>query len=92
LKEGDVHATLLALAGLKRLNMAETATSVLSVDEMLPAVAQGAIGIACRTSDDKMVGGLISESASRVKNHRRCMLNAVCHIQIGRQLGSSNMF
>jgi porphobilinogen deaminase len=47
--------------------MAETATSVLSVDEMLPAVAQGAIGIACRTSDDKMVGGLISESASRVK-------------------------
>jgi hydroxymethylbilane synthase len=56
LKEGDVHATLLALAGLKRLNMAETATSVLSVDEMLPAVAQGAIGIACRSSDDTMVG------------------------------------
>jgi hydroxymethylbilane synthase len=67
LKEGDVHATLLALAGLKRLNMAETATSVLSVDEMLPAVAQGAIGIACRSSDDKMVGHLISESASRLK-------------------------
>ena len=56
LKEGDVQATLLALAGLKRLNMAETATSVLSVDEMLPAVAQGAIGIACMSRDDKMVG------------------------------------
>jgi hydroxymethylbilane synthase len=57
LKGGDVHATLLALAGLKRLNMAENATSLLSVDEMLPAVAQGAIGIACRSNDDKMVSG-----------------------------------
>lgn len=67
LKGGDVHATLLALAGLKRLDMAETATSVLSVDEMLPAVAQGAIGIACRSNDDKMVGDLMFQSASKVK-------------------------
>jgi hydroxymethylbilane synthase len=35
--------------------MAENATSLLSVDEMLPAVAQGAIGIACRINDDKTV-------------------------------------
>ncbi|AQK60403.1 Porphobilinogen deaminase, chloroplastic [Zea mays] len=55
LKEGDVSATLLALAGLRRLNMAENATAVLSVEEMLPAVAQGAIGIACRSNDDKMM-------------------------------------
>ncbi|KAL3820929.1 hypothetical protein ACJIZ3_006834 [Penstemon smallii] len=54
LKEGVVQATLLALAGLKRLNMAETVTSVLSIDDMLPAVAQGAIGIACRSDDEKM--------------------------------------
>jgi hydroxymethylbilane synthase len=46
---------MLALAGLKRLNMADKATSILSVEEMLPAVAQGAIGIACRSNDDKMV-------------------------------------
>ena len=57
LKNGDVHATLLALAGLKRLNMAENVTSILSMEEMLPAVAQGAIGIACRSNDDKMVRG-----------------------------------
>lgn len=54
LKEGVCEATLLALAGLKRLDMMEHATSVLSVDEMLPAVAQGAIGIACRDGDDAM--------------------------------------
>lgn len=50
-----VQATLLALAGLKRLNMTENVTSVLSIDDMLPAVAQGAIGIACRSDDEKMV-------------------------------------
>lgn len=55
LSEGDVQATLLALAGLKRLNMTENVTAILSVDEMLPAIAQGAIGIACRSDDDKMV-------------------------------------
>ena len=55
LNEGVVQATLLALAGLKRLSMTEHVSSVLSIDDMLPAVAQGAIGIACRSDDDKMV-------------------------------------
>lgn len=55
LNEGVVQATLLALAGLKRLNMTENVTSILPIDDMLPAVAQGAIGIACRSNDDKMV-------------------------------------
>ena len=52
LEEGVVDATLLALAGLKRLDMTDCITSILDEDEMLPAVAQGAIGIACRTGDD----------------------------------------
>ncbi len=48
---GQVHATLLAVAGLRRLSMADRITATLSADEMLPAVAQGAIGIACRSDD-----------------------------------------
>ena len=40
LSEGVCQATLLALAGLKRLDMTDKATAVLSTDEMLPAVAQ----------------------------------------------------
>ena len=48
LEEGTCDATLLALCGLERLGMADMARSVLSVDEMLPAVAQGALGIECR--------------------------------------------
>ena len=52
LDDGVVDATFLAIAGLKRMDMADCATAVLSWDEMLPAVAQGAIGIQCRTGDD----------------------------------------
>jgi hydroxymethylbilane synthase len=48
---GDAAATLLALAGLKRLGKAEVATQILSIEEMLPAVAQGAIGIEIRADD-----------------------------------------
>lgn len=51
LDDGVVDATLLAIAGLKRMNMDSCATSVLDWDEMLPAVAQGAIGIQCRSND-----------------------------------------
>jgi hydroxymethylbilane synthase len=48
---GEVDATLLALAGLRRLGMGDAATAVIEPDEMLPAVAQGAIGLTCRTGD-----------------------------------------
>lgn len=40
LNEKVVDATLLALAGLKRLDMADKLTAVLSTEDMLPAVAQ----------------------------------------------------
>lgn len=47
----EYDATLLAVAGLKRLGISDKATQVLSVDEFLPAVAQGALGIQCREDD-----------------------------------------
>ncbi|XP_077253363.1 porphobilinogen deaminase, chloroplastic-like [Tasmannia lanceolata] len=72
LSEGEVQATLLALAGLKRLDMTDNVTSILSVDEMLPAIAQGAIGIACRTNDDKMAEYIAS------LNHEETRLAVVC--------------
>ncbi|MBT3358196.1 MAG: hydroxymethylbilane synthase [Rhodospirillales bacterium] len=51
LDEGEVDATLLALAGLKRLGVADMATSIIETKEVLPAVGQGAVGITCRTDD-----------------------------------------
>ena len=53
LDEGLADATLLALAGLTRLGLAAHVTSILSTEEMLPAVAQGAIGVAARDDDDE---------------------------------------
>ena len=50
---GEADATLLALAGLKRLGLTNAATAVLAVDDFLPAVGQGAIGIETRANDDK---------------------------------------
>lgn len=52
LEAGECDATLLALAGLQRLGMEDVARSVLPVEEMLPAVAQGALGIECRAGDE----------------------------------------
>eukprot|EP01031_Cornospumella_fuschlensis_P039783 gene39783-48437_t len=60
--ENDVvDATLLALAGLKRLGMHELVeqSQVITWEDMLPAVAQGAIGIQCR-SDDKNALSLLA--------------------------------
>jgi hydroxymethylbilane synthase len=54
LDSGEVDATLLAAAGLKRLGLLSAATAILDVDEFLPAVGQGAIAIETRTEDHKM--------------------------------------
>lgn len=51
LAEGEAHATLLAAAGLNRLGLSGRITRLISVDEMLPAPAQGAIGIEIRGAD-----------------------------------------
>jgi hydroxymethylbilane synthase len=45
LAEGEADATFLATAGLRRLELTDHITSPMSPDDMLPAVAQGAIGI-----------------------------------------------
>ena len=51
LAQGDCDATFLAYAGLKRLGQKEVVTKVISADVMLPAPAQGAVGIECRKTD-----------------------------------------
>lgn len=58
LADGIVDATLLAHAGLRRLGREDVITEVISEEDMLPAVAQGAIGITCRSDDEKMLAYL----------------------------------
>jgi hydroxymethylbilane synthase len=56
LEEGVADATLLAYAGLKRLGLEERVTALIETDDMLPAVAQGAIGVETREGDERMAG------------------------------------
>jgi hydroxymethylbilane synthase len=51
LDAGEVDATLLALAGLKRLGLANKATALLALDEFIPAAGQGIIAIETRADD-----------------------------------------
>ena len=57
LERGEVDATFLALAGLRRLGMGHVGTPV-PEDEMLPAVGQGAVCIEARAGDSRTRGWL----------------------------------
>ncbi|MBM3608309.1 MAG: hydroxymethylbilane synthase [Alphaproteobacteria bacterium] len=74
--EGEADATLLALAGLKRLGMAHEATQILPLGDFLPAVGQGAIGVTIRAND--------SQSAAR--------LAAICDEDTGLALETERAF
>lgn len=93
LEEGVCDATLLAYAGLKRLDLAHEATRVLEPDEMLPAVAQGAISVQCRSGDteaDRQIFDWVrsindDESEIRVRAERAMLarLDGSCRTPIG---------
>ncbi|MGL1922458.1 MAG: hydroxymethylbilane synthase [Hyphomicrobiales bacterium] len=55
LSNGDVDATILAVAGLNRLGINEVMTHTIAASDMLPAVAQGAIGLEVRDNDVAMI-------------------------------------
>jgi hydroxymethylbilane synthase len=89
LEEGVVDATLLAMAGLRRLNLTDRISSSLEAEEMLPAVAQGAIGITCRTGDEAAHRRLApldhADSHLRVRAERTflAVLDGSCRTPIG---------
>ena len=69
LENGVADATFLAAAGLNRLGLSHIAKSFLDPDVMLPAVAQGAIGIE-RRSDDTRVAEILSAIHDTLTGHR----------------------
>ena len=58
LDEGQYDAIILAVAGLNRLNLSDKITSYFNAEQMLPAVAQGAVGIELRKEDKELLEGL----------------------------------
>jgi hydroxymethylbilane synthase len=51
--DGEFDATILGMAGLKRLGLADTVTQALPIDDFLPAVGQGAIALEARENDER---------------------------------------
>jgi hydroxymethylbilane synthase len=88
LEAGEIDATLLALAGLRRLGLAPAGAEVLPPEVMLPAVGQGAIGVECRADDAPLRALLaaIDDAASsicvRAERALLAALDGSCHTPI----------
>lgn len=79
-EEGAVDGTLLALAGLKRLGLAQHATELLDTGRFPPAVGQGAIAIVTRTGDERTLGAvrrIIDADTGTAVTAERAMLRAL---------------
>jgi hydroxymethylbilane synthase len=89
LDQGDYQAIILASAGLKRLGMQERIREILPPQVMLPAIAQGAIGIECRQGDGEVESLLVA--LDDAKTHTRVLaeramnarLQGGCQVPIG---------
>jgi hydroxymethylbilane synthase len=88
LAAGEVDATLLALAGLKRLSLDPGLGTALEPEDMLPAVGQGAIGIECRIGDETaraLLAAIDHAPTSACVRAERALLAALdgsCHTPI----------
>jgi hydroxymethylbilane synthase len=69
--EGELDAVILARAGLVRLGRADAVTEILDPLTMLPAPAQGALAVECRTDDTRLAKllGTLDHAGSRAAVH-----------------------
>lgn len=88
LKNGEYDAIILAAAGLQRLGLEENISQIFSVEELLPAVGQGALGIECRRGDKQVLELLAplndEETSLRVRAERamNARLGGSCQVPI----------
>ncbi|WP_417764280.1 hydroxymethylbilane synthase [Shewanella chilikensis] len=89
LDAGEYDAIILAAAGLIRLKLSERIASFISAEESLPANGQGAVGIECRTNDERVKALLAplehKETRYRVLAERamNTRLEGGCQVPIG---------
>ena len=89
LDEGQYDAIILAVAGLKRLDMADRIQQVVPADVSLHAVGQGALGIECRSGDDDILA--VIKTLEHLPTAQRCYaeraflreLEGGCQVPIG---------
>ncbi len=89
LEDENFDGIILAVAGLKRLEMEDRITQVLPVEICLPAVGQGALAIEARRDDEEIlsiVDFLNDETTVACTNGERAFLKAVeggCQVPVG---------
>jgi hydroxymethylbilane synthase len=89
LARGECAATLLAMAGLRRLGLAARADAVLDAERMVPAAGQGIVGVTVRADDTElreMLAGIEDAEAKAVATAERAMLATLdgsCRTPIG---------
>ncbi len=89
LRDNQVDATFLALAGLKRLGLECEIASIVDVEDMLPAVGQGAVGIEIRAEDMNKLAFFSQFSCQKTMicvSCERAVLRALegsCHTPVG---------
>jgi hydroxymethylbilane synthase len=89
LKNGDYDAIILAAAGLRRLELDQHISELLSLEEFPPAVSQGAIGVCMRTGDTEVARWLqkLDNRASRLATTaERALLRRLeggCQVPLG---------
>jgi hydroxymethylbilane synthase len=88
-RAGDCQASLLALAGLKRLGMEHEASVIIDPDVMVPSAAQGIVGVTVHEDDIElleMLKAIEDPRARAVATAERAMLAVLdgsCHTPIG---------
>lgn len=89
LDAGEYDAIILAVAGLKRLELESRIRSFIEPEQSLPAVGQGAVGIECRVNDQRVRALLAplnhADTAARVRCERamNLTLQGGCQVPIG---------
>lgn len=76
-REGQFDASLLALAGLRRLGLEEEASVIIEPDIMVPSAAQGIVGVTVRTDDTElrqMLSAIEDPEAKAVATAERALL------------------
>jgi hydroxymethylbilane synthase len=86
---GEVAASLLALAGLRRLGLESEAAVILDPETMVPAAGQGIVGITVRADDTELrelLAAIEDREAAAVSTAERALLGALdgsCRTPIG---------
>jgi hydroxymethylbilane synthase len=80
LERGELDAVVLAAAGLARLEVAPPSMQPIPIDELLPAIGQGALALECRADDARtreLLAGIADATAEAAAAAERGFLAAI---------------